>query len=323
MPQFTNKQKYEIIIRYELGYSSRQISHDMKINRKGVFRWLKRYNDTQTINRKHGSGRPRKTTIEQDKIIIKSLLDNDNIMIADDIRNDIVQNDINICKNTIINRLNENNIIYGKVIKKPLLTANHKQLRLRWAIENYKTDWTTVIFSDESLIKKNFKDKQWMEKDNKKVIQIVKYPISILVWGCIEYGGIGNIYCFNGIMNKEKYVNILKDNLLPYINNNYYFQFDNDPKHTSTFALSFLFDNNIKCISWWPPNSPDLNPIEHVWAYVKNKLKLEIIKNITELENNIKKIWNDIPYEIIYNLFSSMPSRIDEVISNNGGYTTY
>ena len=42
-----------------------------------------------------------------------------------------------------------------------------------------------------------------------------------------------------------------------------------------------------------------------------------------ELKKNINELWNNIPYNIIYNLICSMPNRIEQVIANNGDYTNY
>jgi len=80
MVQLTEKQKYEIIVRDELNQSSRYIANEMKINRKSVLKWIKKYKNNKTINRKEGSGRKRKTNEEDDKIIFTEIINENPII---------------------------------------------------------------------------------------------------------------------------------------------------------------------------------------------------------------------------------------------------
>ena len=185
MVQLSNKQKYEIIVRHELGYAIRKIAYDMRINKDTVRIWLKRYRENNNIKRKNGSGRKKKTTTKEDQIIINKITENKSLT-AEDIKSCIKNNNIIISKRTIIYRLHENGFVYKKPINKPLLTENHKINRLKWAIKNKNTNWNNIIFSDETSIWKGSNGrKRWVNKNDYDIEKTVKYPIKMHIWGCI------------------------------------------------------------------------------------------------------------------------------------------
>ena len=78
-------------------------------------------------------------------------------------------------------------------------------------------------------------------------------------------------------MDSEQYVEILEGGLMESVeklemdNDSFYFQQDNDPKHTSKLIAKWLEDMGINLLDW-PAQSPDLNPIEHLWGHVKKEL---------------------------------------------------
>ncbi len=73
----------------------------------------------------------------------------------------------------------------------------------------------------------------------------------------------------------------------------------------------------------WPSMSPDLNPIEHLWGILKQKVEECKVSNIHQLRDVIKKEWKRTPVAPCEALVNSMPKRVKAVLENNGGHTKY
>ena len=66
----------------------------------------------------------------------------------------------------------------------------------------------------------------------------------------------------------------------------------------------------------WPAQSPDLNPIENLWAELNRLTKVKKPKNENELFEILKSGWNEITDEYLHKLVESMPSRCKAVIKS-------
>jgi len=225
--------------------------------------------------------------------------------------------------------------------KKPLLTTVHRKKWLAFALKHKEwtvEDWKRVIWSDETKINRIGSDgKQWVWKKagdgliEREVQGTVKFGGgNIMVWGCMGWNGVGELAEVEGRMDADQYVDILDNHLLPSIEESgiveggCIFQQDNDPKHTSKKARNWMEENNITLLDW-PAQSPDLNPIEHLWHHIKLQLcKYEApAKGVWEIWERVAEVWNDIEPEVCQGLIESMPRRLEAVIKAKGGNTKY
>lgn len=248
---------------------------------------------------------------------------------------------ITVSTNRVRQILKEEGMTTVRLTKGPKLTPKHIKQRMDfvhmyedWTVD----DWKLVLWTDETRINRIGSDGNiWAWKNprnpNQKRLydETVKHGGgSVFLWGCFSYYGPGFISRIHGNMDASLYIEIL-DECVP-LTQEYYdidpqtmkFQQDNDSKHTSKLAKEFFEANDYDLIIW-PANSPDLNPIEHLWHYVKQQLqKYELPpRGVNELWERIQEVWDNIPIEVCQNLVESMPNRIQAVKKAKGGHTHY
>ena len=144
------------------------------------------------------------------------------------------------------------------------------------------------------------------------------------------WDGVGYATRIEGKMDADLYVSIIEDKLQESLH--YYdktptdiiFQQNNDPKHTSRKAQNWFKDNGISVMKW-PAQSPDLNPIEHLWYHLKMKLNdyENPLYSLYELWERVEREWNAIDKSVCQGLIDSMPRCVAAVLKAKGGYTKY
>lgn len=316
------------------GQSADQVAKLFKVCRATVYNTINRFKETQSVESAKRTGRPRKTSAYTDRLIARKVVQNPKITV-DQLKNDL---SLTIGLTQIRQRIHEAGL-YGRVVRrKPFISATNRRKRMAFALKyRYKSldFWQNILWTDESKFEfKGSKRRVYVyrrpgqEYDNDKMQGTVKHGGgSIMVWGCFSWYGVGSFVKIEGTMTALKYIEIL-ERAVPEsvigmgIETKFIYQQDNDPKHTAKVTQRFFQDNLFKLLEW-PPQSPDLNPIEHLWDHLDRALKLTQVPLGTDFFTSLYDTWTKIDEKVLKKLVESMPARLEAVIKSKGGPTKY
>ena len=134
----------------------------------------------------------------------------------------------------------------------------------------------------------------------------------------------------DGPINTNLYISILEDELMDSLQDSgkeveeVIYQHDNAPAHTAKQTTQWLQDNGFEVLTW-PAQSPDLNPIEHLWSHLKRQLAAYDTppNGVLELWERVQVVWEGIGPKVCQDLIDSMPKRVAAVLKARGGHTKY
>lgn len=331
--KYSTEVKFNIIREYKNRKTISEISRIFIINKSIISRLISKYKATGTVDSQHKGGRRRKTTKREDKMIKRQIIKNPKVSSGQIVKNLSLE----ISERTVRRRAVEAGLCSYRSAKKPFISAKNRKLRLEFARKYLSwtpEKWKLVLFSDESKFKLRYSDGLVRVRRPKGERLKPKYCTptfkfgggGVLVWGCFSGFGMGPILLLDGIMDRFVYLDILKNIMLPHSEEQmpllWTFQHDNDPKHTSKVVENWIKEQKIKKLQW-PPQSPDLNPIENLWEIVNSRINREECNSTNALFYQVKKAWDSINMDTIDKLINSMPNRLKEVIKNNGYSTKY
>jgi transposase len=334
----TSHKHSSIIALKEEGLSYRAISFRLGIPKTTVADTWNRYKTTSSIKDRPRSGRPAILTDREERNAIRIL---NQVGTAAAVGCKFRQEGRDISDQTIRRAFRKHGLVARIKRKKPLLRKTHRSKCLAWAKAHKDwtiEDWAKVIWSDESKFSffgSHSQKYYWKTPGEplreQHVRPTVKYGGgSVMIWGCMTWKGVGNITRIEGTMDSKMYQEILKAELLDTYEwqeldpEEYIFQQDNDPKHTSQLLKNWFAEQDFK-VMIWPAQSPNLNPIEHLWDEVEWRLQCSK-ENPTNEEGLYKKllaVWDGVEVETVRKLVCTMPQRVADVIKAKGGYTRW
>jgi transposase len=210
------------------------------------------------------------------------------------------------------------------------LTVRHKEDRVAFCQDMIRYPEETlrkIYFSDESRIVLGT-DKEWIwyrkgEGNDEANVASQKFPPSLMIFAVVGQGYKSKLLFVEGSINTHRYIENLEQ--IGFINDldaihgvlQWIFQQDGAPCHTSEEAIEWI-EGNCDMIGNWPANSPDLSPIELLWAVLKRALRRYHPETIAELEESLRSAWDKIGQDIIDRLCDTFPARLRCCIEKNG-----
>ncbi|KAE8887964.1 hypothetical protein PF003_g27989 [Phytophthora fragariae] len=218
------------------------------------------------------------------------------------------------------------------------LTPEHKAARLEFAermllAAQKEKVWELIIFSDEICFNLDGPDgykHYWrdLHRPPRRYLSRQNGGGSLMVWGAIGYEGKSELVVLEGRQASHHYIWTVSEHMLPFAHRNYgtdfVFMQDNASIHASYETTDFFKELGVTLMAW-PARSPDLNPIENVWALLADKVYShgKQYHSVPELTAAVMKAWDSVSMKEITTLLDSMGKRCFEVAKKLGDKTHY
>jgi len=321
-----------IRVMHKLGFDASSIAVRLPCDPRTVKKWLTAP-DVKDLRR---SGRKRKTTAQQDAAIVAEAKAT-KFTTPRRIRRKL---GMDVSSRTIDRRLIEVGL-FGRVARhKKKFSEEEKRKRLSFA-EGYKDwtedDWMRVQFADEKIFwGEGFWGQVFVRRPPGEAlnpaycVDQTPHPVKVSAWACFSGHGLGYMYIFNENMDAKRLQTILGTHLIESAElhfdvenaEEWWFFQDNAPQHKSVLVRNWLFNNGIQCIDF-PPYSPDLNPIENLWADLARRVENFQCDSMEELQDIVAEEWKETDKELLRKLARSMPERCQAVIDARGDHTKF
>ncbi|KAG2466467.1 TCB1 transposase, partial [Polypterus senegalus] len=325
-----------IVSRHKSGEGYRNISAALKVPMStvaSIIRKWKKFETTRTLPR---AGRPSKLSDQGRRALVREVTKNPIVTLSELQWSSVERGEPS--RRTTISAAIHQSGLYGRVARrKPLLSKRHMAARLEFAkrhLKNSQTMRNKILWSEETKIelfgvnaRRHIWRKPGTAHHQANTIPTVKHGDGIIMlWGCFSVTGTGRLVRIKGKMTAAMYRDILDENLLQSaldlrLGRQFIFQQDNDPKHTAKIK-KWLQDNSVNVLEW-PSQSPDLNPIEHLWGDLKMAVHRRFPSNLMELERCCKEEWAKLAKDRCAKLVASYSKRFDAVIAAIGASTKY
>lgn len=234
---------------------------------------------------------------------------------------------------TVSRELRRRGFTFKTWTKGSQVSQKNQLKRVAWARAHsaWMDEWLAVIFTDEkkwNLCGPDGVYQAW-RRDHNLPLNGPKPPSgSVMTWGAISATGGLALVRMKGIYNSQRYLELIEKDFLNNVDVEIpagsIFQQDGAPIHTSRAAMARLKELELDPIEW-PPQSPDLSPIENVWSLVEQRVYKDgmIFRRANDLFEAIKKEWSLLTAADLAPLYYSLHDRCLDVIAAQGRRISY
>ncbi|GBL74437.1 Transposable element Tcb2 transposase [Araneus ventricosus] len=312
----------------EMGLSQANAARRLNVSRSVVQRLWDQYQSEDSVSRRHVSGRPRVTIPAEDRFLALSARRRRSTTAPQLVADHFVASGRKISATTVRRRLHN----AGLYARRPVVCPpQQRRARLCWAREHVswtRQQWAFVLFTDESRFT--------LESDSGSLLiwreQRTRYHQSntlerhsyrgggSMVWAGISLGGHTDLHVFHGgtLTGVRYWDEILDPYVRPYAGaiGNYFILMDNNARPHRTVVVEVYLEGHGLERMEWSAQSPDLNPIEHLWNYLgrQDAALSPPARSLEELEQGLLCVWSSLPISVSDNLIDSMESRCRQCI---------
>ena len=231
-----------------------------------------------------------------------------------------------------------------KALRKPPISDQNKRVCLAWALEHVNwtiEQWNRVLWSDETWVTSGYHKRCYVTRKAGEEIDDTCLKTSPprkrgwMFWGSFHGSSKGPCLFWEkewGYIDSEQYTQRIVPIIDGYIRlirqQGSWLQLmqDGAPGHASQSTINELAERGIYPISW-PAFSPDLNPIEMVWNWMKDWIQEHFPDDYQLSYDSLREVvrasWDAVPEDFLSGLMNSMQARCQAVIEAEGGHTKY
>lgn len=328
----TEEQKWTIVfMKKYFSLTHTQISDCLSLGGNGtVSKIWKKYKENGTVQNLYENCHGKRKINSSDIEILEQMISNNPTIHLGEMKKNLKKiNRKEISKSTISTALKKNDFFPMKPVDIPKLTEKHKENRIQYCLNFINDKFSNVIFTDEVFFQlHNNNEIVWFRKTEDSEMPTYNKSNdrkSLKIWGAISRKKIFDLISFENNLNWEAYLNILNDNdFIDQANKSYgikkwRFMQDGASCHRKKEVIEFIKSHCSNIIDH-PSCSPDLNPIEHVWGWMKRKLSKYKIEDHEQLKLLVYGLWKEITPKKINKYIDHHVNKLQLIIDKKGKY---